>query len=214
MNMSAITTLRDKLAARFPDAKLALDLAETPKGSSWLDIRLDDQWFVVEWHKKRGFGLSAPDASDYGAKPDELFEGLDEAFERLKTLLLSGVGTSRPPELELREVREHRSFSQAALAELLSISQGALSRMERRSDMLIGTLRSAIAAMGGQLEIRAVFPEGEIVIKLDGSEIQGEVKHDLAQAAQRSGESKPLIEDERERRTLLRRGASADFARA
>jgi hypothetical protein len=37
--------------------------------------------------------------------------------------------------------------------------------MEKRTDMYISTLRSFIQAMGGELQIRAVFPEGEVAIE-------------------------------------------------
>jgi hypothetical protein len=36
--------------------------------------------------------------------------------------------------------------------------------MERRTDMYIGTLGKFIEAMGGQLEIRAIFPDGAVRI--------------------------------------------------
>ena len=38
--------------------------------------------------------------------------------------------------------------------------------MEQRSDMFLSTLRSYIEAMGGQLDVRAVFPNGEVVLDL------------------------------------------------
>jgi hypothetical protein len=44
---------------------------------------------------------------------------------------------------------------------LLGINQAAVSKMERRADMYISTLQSMIRAMGGQLKIEAVFPEGK-----------------------------------------------------
>jgi hypothetical protein len=37
--------------------------------------------------------------------------------------------------------------------------------MEKRTDMYVSTLRSFIQAMGGQLQIKAVFPEGEVQIE-------------------------------------------------
>ncbi len=57
-----------------------------------------------------------------------------------------------------------RHFSQQRLAELLSTKQANLSRIERRADMYISTLRSYIEAMGGELDIVARFPEGEVHI--------------------------------------------------
>jgi hypothetical protein len=50
------------------------------------------------------------------------------------------------------------------LAKPLDINQAAVSKMERRADMYISTLQSMIRAMGGQLKIEAVFPEGKVEI--------------------------------------------------
>jgi len=47
---------------------------------------------------------------------------------------------------------------------LLGINQAAVSKMERRADMYISTLQSMIRAMGGQLKIEALFPEGKVEI--------------------------------------------------
>jgi hypothetical protein len=47
---------------------------------------------------------------------------------------------------------------------LLHIKQASVSKMERRTDMYIGTLSKFIEAMGGHLEIRATFPDGSVRI--------------------------------------------------
>jgi Fe-S cluster biogenesis protein NfuA len=52
------------------------------------------------------------------------------------------------------------------MAEKLHIKQAAVSKLERRTDMYLSTLRSYIEAMGGALEIRAVFPDGDVKIDL------------------------------------------------
>jgi hypothetical protein len=44
------------------------------------------------------------------------------------------------------------------------VNQAAVFEMERRADMYISTLQSMIRAMGGQLKIEAVFPEGKVEI--------------------------------------------------
>lgn len=67
--------------------------------------------------------------------------------------------------MALYEVREARCITQNHLAELLQVDQSAISKMEKRTDMYISTLTHFIEAMGGQLEIRAIFPEGEVKIK-------------------------------------------------
>lgn len=66
--------------------------------------------------------------------------------------------------LPLAEVRRARAMTQTQLAQLLQVNQGAISKMEKRSDMYLSTLRSYLEAMGGALDIRAVFPDGEIVL--------------------------------------------------
>jgi len=50
------------------------------------------------------------------------------------------------------------------LAKPLDINQAAVSKMERRADMYISTLQSMIRAMGCQLKIEAVCPEGKVEI--------------------------------------------------
>ncbi len=65
----------------------------------------------------------------------------------------------------LNQLREARSLTQTNLASILGINQGSVSKMEKRTDMYVSTLRSFIQAMGGQLQIKAVFPEGEVQIE-------------------------------------------------
>jgi len=67
-------------------------------------------------------------------------------------------------EMALDELREAREMTQQHLANLLGINQAAVSKMERRADMYISTLQSMVRAMGGQLKIEAVFPEGKVEI--------------------------------------------------
>ena len=67
--------------------------------------------------------------------------------------------------MALDELRAAREFTQAELSQVLGVDQGSISKLERRTDMYIGTLRRYIEAMGGSLQIRAVFPDGEVQIK-------------------------------------------------
>lgn len=67
-------------------------------------------------------------------------------------------------EMPLQELRRARGLSQEALAATLHVGQASISKLERRTDMYISTLRSHIRAMGGDLEIVARFPDGEIKI--------------------------------------------------
>ena len=83
--------------------------------------------------------------------------------------------------LALDELREARKLTQTQLATLLEVDQGSVSKMERRTDMYISTLRSYIEAMGGALQIRAVFPDGEVQIHQFGD---GNVETDAGRLPQ------------------------------
>jgi DNA-binding Xre family transcriptional regulator len=61
--------------------------------------------------------------------------------------------------LALADLRRSRHVTQVQLAEELGISQGNVSRLEGRSDVYLSTLRSYVQALGGHLEIAAVFDD-------------------------------------------------------
>jgi transcriptional regulator with XRE-family HTH domain len=67
-------------------------------------------------------------------------------------------------EMALEELRTARNITQTHLASLLGITQASVSKMEKRADMYVSTLRSFVQAMGGELDIRAIFPEGTVRI--------------------------------------------------
>lgn len=67
-------------------------------------------------------------------------------------------------EMALDELRAARELTQEQLARILRVNQAAVSKMERRTDMYLSTLQGIIKAMGGELEIRAIFPDGIVRI--------------------------------------------------
>jgi transcriptional regulator with XRE-family HTH domain len=66
--------------------------------------------------------------------------------------------------MPLQELRLARGLTQDALAATLKVRQASISKLERRTDMYISSLRSHIEALGGELEIVARFPDGEVRI--------------------------------------------------
>ena len=72
-------------------------------------------------------------------------------------------------DLRLHEVRAACELTQQELAERLQIDQPNVSRLERRSDVHVSTLADYIAALGGRLELLAVFPEGTVRIAQFGN---------------------------------------------
>jgi transcriptional regulator with XRE-family HTH domain len=76
-------------------------------------------------------------------------------------------------EMPLHELRRARGMSQETLAKLLRIKQPNVAKLEKRTDIYISTLRAAIEAMGGTLDIVARFPDGAVKIT-NFSSIDGE----------------------------------------
>jgi transcriptional regulator with XRE-family HTH domain len=67
-------------------------------------------------------------------------------------------------EMALDELREARKLTQQQLATRFKVGQPAIAKLEKRTDMYLSTLRGVIRAMGGDLEIRAVFSDGDVRI--------------------------------------------------
>lgn len=63
-------------------------------------------------------------------------------------------------------IRVARQQTQVAVAEQMHVPQSAVSRLENQNDCLLSTLRKYVGALGGTLEMRAVFPDG--AVELDG----------------------------------------------
>lgn len=62
--------------------------------------------------------------------------------------------------LVLGEIRERRNLSQADLANVLGTSQARVSQLENQTDLYLSTLKRYVIALGGELEVTAVF-DGE-----------------------------------------------------
>ena len=103
------------------------------------------------------------------ASLDDMMAGLDperrrQIEERAQELIAE--------EMTLRELRKARQLTQVSVARELGVSQDAVSRLERRSDLLLSTLRRTVEAMGGTLSLVARFPDRPPV------ELAGITEHD------------------------------------
>src|SRR6266566_8590866 len=88
---------------------------------------------------------------------------------RMTTRKFSEIFQERPTKLHLstmrlEELRKSRSITQAKVAEHLGTNQGEISRIEHRTDLYVSTLSQYIQALGGKVEIHAVFPAAEVRI--------------------------------------------------
>src|SRR6267378_570177 len=66
-------------------------------------------------------------------------------------------------EMTLQELRRARKITQQKIAKSLHIGQEGVSKIEKRSDLLISTLRKTVEAMGGSLSLVAEFPDRDPV---------------------------------------------------
>jgi transcriptional regulator with XRE-family HTH domain len=67
-------------------------------------------------------------------------------------------------EMTLRELRKARKLTQVRIAKALGVTQDSVSRLEKRSDLLLSTLRKTVRAMGGNLSLVAEFPDRAPVV--------------------------------------------------
>jgi len=92
--------------------------------------------------------------------------------------------------MSLRDLRKARSLTQARIAEILKTSQDRVSRLEKRTDLLISTLRRYVIAMGGNLSFVAEFPDREPVILAGLATMDVEPPSNGGQVAVRAGKTR------------------------
>lgn len=76
--------------------------------------------------------------------------------------------------MTLRDVRKARELTQERMAELLGIRQDSISKLEKRTDLLLSTLRSYLNAMGGELQLIVEFPDRPPVVITGLAELDDE----------------------------------------
>jgi transcriptional regulator with XRE-family HTH domain len=108
------------------------------------------------------------------------FKGLRERMSLASQARAKAKTQRIVADMALDELREARKLTQEQLATLFHVKQPAIAKMEKRTDMYLSTLRGVIKAMGGVLEIRAVFPDGEVRInqftEIESGESSGELE--------------------------------------
>lgn len=161
-----IQRLKDRITRELTDATVVLQAPNPPRPTAawWLEVERRGHHVSVEWKPRRGFGVTSP-AEGLGEGADEVFDDVPSTAKRVLELLRKKGSSQAPAARALAGLRRKRRISQEELADALHIRQATVSKMERRADMHVSTLRKAVAAMGGELEIRARFPDGVIEIE-------------------------------------------------
>ena len=88
---------------------------------------------------------------------------LKEAMGRVSTRRRKGIEARAEAliaeEMTLQDLRKALELTQQNLAERLDVKQESISNLEKRSDLLLSTLRGYIEAMGGDLSLLVRFPD-------------------------------------------------------
>ena len=68
-------------------------------------------------------------------------------------------------EMQLQELRKARMVTRVEVAKAMNVEQAAISKLERREDMYLSTLREYVRALGGELKLVASFPDADIQLR-------------------------------------------------
>ena len=110
--------------------------------------------------------------------PKTLTEVMDGLAPERRARIEADTAAEAAEIMTLREVRKAFRMSQESVAKSLDMEQESVSRLERRADLLLSTMRKYVAAMGGNLKLVAEFPHRppiqiETFSELDDERIHG-----------------------------------------
>ena len=158
----AVSDLLQRVSTLLPAAKHTAEPGGVKAENWWLEFQCESRSVTLEWRPRRGFGVYDPTDEAYGSGPREVFRSVEMAARRLLQLLTAkAVGSSW-----LTRLRELHGVSQVEVAKRLHIRQGNISKLEKRSKVQLATVVNLVAALGGSIEIRAKFPDGEFPLEL------------------------------------------------
>lgn len=162
--MSPVDQLSRELQTQFPEAEIETRKSDDPNGFQFLNLLVGELEVGVEWKKEHGFGISSfrddSSSSEEGMfdSPSEWYQTEQAAFHRVASLVFDQRST-RPRPARIAEIRHERGISQEDLSEQLKVKQATYSKLERREDVKVSSLRRVIEAMGGKLLIQAIFSD-------------------------------------------------------
>ncbi|GAB4184226.1 MAG: hypothetical protein Fur006_21640 [Coleofasciculaceae cyanobacterium] len=99
-----------------------------------------------------------------------LSEELNQLTTERQELIEARASQIRLEEITLRQLREKLGLSQSELAERLEVQQPAMSKLERRQNLELNTLRAVVNALGGTIEIIVRIPNKEPILLSDYQE--------------------------------------------
>jgi hypothetical protein len=146
------------------DLSYEIDEPANATGEWWIDLGFDGYSTNVMWSADRGFGVFTSDDDSYASRPDEVYREPELAAKRL--LQLAKRARNDRSAMKLGEMRKLVDQPQTVVAKRLRKDQGFISRLERRNDALMSTLREYVEALGGEVRLMVRFDGFEAPVDL------------------------------------------------
>ena len=99
------------------------------------------------------------------------FSELTRSFTSERRARVAAKAAELREKMTLEELRKARSLSQEEMAATLDVGQPAVAKLEKRTDMHVSNLRRYVEALGGTLEIKALFPDASVMLPGIGGEV-------------------------------------------
>jgi hypothetical protein len=128
---------------------------------------------VIQWQQGQGFGVSSSAKPGFGEGADEVYADEEAAYGRVVSLLFRAPSRHRPNRCDSANCARSEVFLRPNWRELLDKQQGEVSKIERRKDVKLSTLRDYVKSIGGSLEVLARLPGGVVrAIELDDEQTE------------------------------------------
>lgn len=92
------------------------------------------------------------------------FDNLEKQMKPERVAKAKARAKEMMTEMLLAEIRREAGFTQEDIARAIGVKQPSLSKLESQDDIQVSTLQRLIEALGGQLELIAHMPGGDIRI--------------------------------------------------
>ena len=184
--MNSVEVLKNHVRRNHPGAELELTRPLRKDGIWSLDVDLENVHLAIQWSANTGFGISTAATDNFGEGPDETYESLEAIRDRVDQLLAGVEQTAPSFGVLLSRLREQRGITQQVLADRLGINQSTLSGVERREDVQISTVRRILGALGGSLELFAVFRDLRYRITIPSASSRRSIRYSVIRTMERS----------------------------
>jgi DNA-binding XRE family transcriptional regulator len=159
-----VDLLHRLLEKAIPGIEVEIDRPTHVTGEWFIDVGAGDRSFVIQFRPEQGFGITSTPTEGFNEAPDEILQDETLVVKRVAALVRARARTEPRRVRILQELRERRNVLQTAVAKSLRVRQPTISKLERREDVGVKTLRKYVQALGGVLHVTATFADEAVEI--------------------------------------------------